>query len=810
MAMDMKDFLYKYFAVLNLMAMDEPVLARFNDWVAKKDFPNKHIKAWTTDFPQSTPGQWSKADLPDIKQLDDVEVENLYILLRDVFRSMAANKADFRDNGDAIKFVDKYFGPGKLFENTHIKNNVEQDIRRFIELLLNGNYIKLGYRQHSILAEVQRNRKSVNDSDVKEVVSDAVYEFASNVPDYENLISSQTLRGIIRALEPDNNVPDTKLDDLRKQAPEIFETLCKKSAIRDIFKNNDQHQTITRQIDQALSRTDYTGKINEANYIAPKYKDSRKNPQQWIDQKLKDTYNNVLKKYLTAHRDNVFIKKTSKTIFGAFDKAGLKPTDGLSALIDKSGEIVGKLRGKEPFDAADHLDWMTKKLKTYKDNGLGDEIDGALRWGYQMRRIINQLIKDAVKEGKVEQAKTAMEVLSVMQYGTFTSRTMDAINKTDLTLFSDGGLSWNKNEGIQFVTKAMDKTMKFGFQAAGYAITGLYNRARKIGTKFNNSGDLKTLADTEKTKIDAKRLKEETDKNDADADDDLVIQSNEPIAERVADYISRTYNLDIDEARQFIDNKEKDMKIQMQNMRESQEEMQNFQEKHNEYEQYKQIVDEVNNVASHIASAKNNRDKVMQDIANKRRELSSKPYIANLITGEVMGPEEEKQHEAKLLAELDNLKNLYGEKDSELARLQDIQSNPSVYRDPAQQKMNMLNADNTAYLDAERNFNAAQIEYNRLVNDGVYNDLNAKMTEYSNAQEKVDKARNDKQVRQDNWDKWDQNNKNNYLELMAYWDFLQTGKTKNLFRLSTKKLQDKMDKGRMQKLLSNYTRNYAA
>jgi len=45
---------------------------------------------------------------------------------------------------------------------------------------------------------------------------------------------------------------------------------------------------------------------------------------------------------------------------------------------------------------------------------------------------------------------------------------------------------------------------------------------------------------------------------------------------------------------------------------------------------------------------------------------------------------------------------------------------------------------------------------------------------------------------------------------MAYWDFLQTGKTKSLFHLSTKKLQQDMDKGKMQAMLTQYTQQYAA
>ena len=59
-------------------------------------------------------------------------------------------------------------------------------------------------------------------------------------------------------------------------------------------------------------------------------------------------------------------------------------------------------------------------------------------------------------------------------------------------------------------------------------------------------------------------------------------------------------------------------------------------------------------------------------------------------------------------------------------------------------------------------------------------------------------------------DEWDDKHKNEYLELMGYWDFLQSGNTKSLFHWSTKKLQAKMDAGIMQQRLASWNRQYAA
>lgn len=797
MAMGMKDFLYKYFGVLNLQNMPEPVLNRFNSWVKKNDFPNKDVKSWLEEFPQTTAGKWTEADLPQISDhgvISDADIERLYVHLRNVFRSMSVNRNDFR-NEDANKFIDKYFGPGKLLEDTPLEPAVETNIKNVISQI--KDYVRREYREK--IDGVLSGAESVNDPKIKAVISNAIWEFRNSK--YADRVPEDELNNVDAALEAsDNDVPETKLDELRDQAPDIFKTLYKKSAIRDIFKNNDDSKTISNQIDMALGKTDYTGKINEKNYIAPKYKDSRKNPQQWIDSKLKDTYKNVLKKYLTAHRDKVFMKDTSKAIVGTFDEKGIeiKPTDGLNALIEKSDAIVGKLRGKEPFKAAEHLEWLTKKLDAYKKGGLKDDVDGALRWGYQMHRIVKQIIKDAANDdGETEKAKTALEVLSVMQYGTFTSRRKDAVNAAtkDMSILSDGKLSWNNNEGIKVVTAAMDKTAGLAIRGTAFLTAGVVNTLRKRGRKVKGDKDLQNLSNTKKASLASDKLAFESEKSVKDDADRITINNNTPIRNSAESYLDGIYGAGngVRDAKAHIQTHEANMNAQQQIMQTQEGIMEANRDKHEKYEKYKAIVDEVNNIATLVATTRVDRDAIVPEINNKRAELTAKPYT-DPITGQPMSPEEEKQHEAQLLAELDALKDKYNKQDAELTRLLNIQANPDAVRNPALNIMSALDADNTAYLNAETAYSTAEAEYDNLSHDPTYIDLNAKMTEYSDATEAIEKAENDMRVRNEEWDNWDEKHRNNYDELMAYWDFLQTGKTKNLFHLSTKRLQSRMDK----------------
>ena len=132
--------------------------------------------------------------------------------------------------------------------------------------------------------------------------------------------------------------------------------------------------------------------------------------------------------------------------------------------------------------------------------------DGAFRNPKQMRAIVSQIIVDAINEGKADEAKSALEVLSTMKYGIMHSRTVDALGKEDMSVLSDKGLSWNKYEGVKFVTTAMDKTAKFAMLGAG----------RIVAAAWNQFGFRNNLKFRGKTKTLEKAHKNWQDKNSVD------------------------------------------------------------------------------------------------------------------------------------------------------------------------------------------------------------------------------------------------------------------------------------------------------
>lgn len=131
---------------------------------------------------------------------------------------------------------------------------------------------------------------------------------------------------------------------------------------------------------------------------------------------------------------------------------------------------------------------MQKELKWFKE--VMEKLSGqdffkdALRDGDQMRQLVQEIIKAAVHNDKTEEAKVALETLAVMRYTMTTSSVRDKLKATDFTLFSDGGLSWNNNEFVKRVTKAFDKTLKVGLQAAFEVGNLAKNAIKEDGVKF--------------------------------------------------------------------------------------------------------------------------------------------------------------------------------------------------------------------------------------------------------------------------------------------------------------------------------------
>ena len=812
--------------------MPPAVKAHYDKLVDNKDFPNKDAESWAkSEFMDPASKAWR--NLPDFNSLTEEELKILYRDLAETFANMSAHSAILDDK--AKTFLNNHYGPRKLFNVPEINSEAKAQIRELLKLLFSGdneidNASVMNYEESKILEAAHHNSRKLDSPEVKSAIYNVIQKIkdkSNYSPDFGGLSDGAKskffalrLNYIQKSLQTNIEPEPNDLNRLKTEGPAIFESLFKEKGILEAFKKYEPgDKIVSDQIDAALTNTDYTGKIKKDSYIAPTYKDADPNLRQKIDKGFKNFYSDVLKKFVTVHRANIFIKPTSKAIFAAIDKAKIQPTDNLNALIDKSSDIENALRGKEPFKAADHFKWLTEKLSVYKSNGLSDSIEGALRWGYQMNRIVTELIKEAVKDGKLEEAKTALEVLSVMQYGTFTSRTMDAVNGTDVKIFSDGDLSWNKNEGIRFVTGAVDKTMKFGLEATGYLATGIINRARRRHSMFNNSGELRNLSDQRKIALAAQRTADEKKKKADDRADNVQIRDNNAVITAARTHIKDTYaGLTIRQAQSFVNKHENEIRTQKALAAEALGRMEDNEQAHNEFETNQKIVEDFDKIPDRIKEAEKRQKEIKKQIDERHAILSSKGAYGTYndpITGTPMSETAAADYEVQLNDEIRQLRAEFDNVSAQIEQLKHKQADPAEKkkRDDADANKAKHKAGNDAYLAAKTDYDNAQAEFEKLSTDEKYLDIESTLTQYSDAKEAKEKAKEAKRLRETEWQKWDQKNRNDYEYLMAYWDFLQTGQTKSMFHWSTKALQKKMDQknanGRTQieQMFENYKAN---
>ena len=785
---NLQEFIKEYFSLLNLKKMPDTVKGHYDEMVANKDFPNKTVKGWADKMKD---GDWNK--LPDFKTLNDDELNELYVDLLETLDAMSAHTTNMDD--DTKKFISTNFGDGKLFNVPSITVGIKNQMERLITLVLNDTDVKAmdllygQYNGESVLRAVLTGRKKYEDKDVKELIHTIISNYRQLKR--ENYLSERaaakldslnwdTMQDAVKRFDI-SDVTDDNRKKLKEDAPKIFKTLFDKKKTREAFEKYEPGEKfVSEQINGALSDTDYTGKINEENYIAPKYTD-KKNLRQKIDEKLDNAYSNVLKKYLTLHRANLTMTKCAPAIIKQLDKAEIEPTGGIKAILEKSGDVMNGLKGKEPFKAAEYFKWMTDKLSDYKDHGLGDAIEGALRNRRQMEHIIERLIFDAVEEDKVEAAEAVMEVLSVMQYGAFTSRTMSAVNGTDMTLFSDKGLSINNNEYMRGITKGADWMIKKGIQLAGYTTTALANKVfRNKSRVLGNSANLKQAVIDEKQRLADEKTEFEKEKNKQDKADRKTLKENGLKLKNSKAYFK---GLELKSIKQADKKLTADREVEAQKLSAFESAQQDF-----------DVLDKEKQTYERLFAIWVERPKISAEIGRLKAELKAMPNPA---------PDQDTELEAQtkkqeLMQQQEQLKQL----EEEYEALKAEYSGTVV--DKKTGKITIKPYNKAKYKAAKDNCDAAKKAYDDQKQDN--DTLQQNIDTYKDSKALIKETKEQMAKRQEKADTWDDDHKNGYAKLWAHWEFLQSGATKSLFHWSTKNLQKKMDSGRMN---SKYNAFYA-
>ena len=810
MAVSMDDFLLQYYMQRRFNTMPPEVRAQFDVYVKADDFRG-HMKDWKKKLMHLDPAinRWVQNAMPDPTDQNDAffmengDWEKLFKAFQNAFRKMASRRKSFRENTKATAFLDEYFGnaTSHLFSNNFANQVAEQEIngkfkdfltkyRRGLEIYLKQWGLLDGDFSFSDLMSGISSKKYNSDP----TFQDKIKTIAQYLTVYGNQSDFQQAIGIQPQDVPDFNdtyqgfdsaqIDPAKLAYFQRNYKDLLNTLAKESKIFDEFKKYDDGK-ISKFVDLANENIDFANKDSK-DYVPPK-RDDELTPFQQIRKNVSDTWSDYMDKYTKLRGDRLYFSPSAKLIVKAIDGTKFSPTDGLSKLLkEKTGDIKKNLMYKSPR-AVDHFDWMTKALGDIEST-MPKAFAGALKNGRQMGAIVEEMVMRAVRENKIDEAKTAMEVLSVIKYGYTTSKIMDTLraDKGLFTIFSDGGLSWNKNEGVKFVTNAMDKTIRFAFLTAGYALAGVGNAIRLNGSKFNGkTGRMKKEHDAWVAKNDADRNSAIAQRN---AENQIDIANRQPHENTLLRLEQAGFNTGT------IDQKKADLETAKNDAEQKHTAFTNAKQLHDDAQGLIDQDDDFNNA---LVQLQNDNTNLANDIARIDALLNNPATFAG------MQPAVAGAHANFLMMQRTQKQNQIQKNNNDINR---------ITQERAQIPANDL-ANARAHIaqytrdmqNAERDYNSAQ---------QIADDLTTNIGEYENAKQLVAELTANIERRNNAVTNWDQEHQDKYKELMAYWDLLESGRDSHTGIMyswmfgSAKKKQAKFDANKdaiVAQHLSNYS-----
>lgn len=277
---------------------------------------------------------------------------------------------------------------------------------------------------------------------------------------------------------------------------EIFDKLLTQSGVRSDFVAQVDYgdkKIVSDPLLTAIAQTDYSNKESD-DFVAEKYDDEKHWKQKFEDWK-DDLYEDYFRKFVNPSRGTrKYFSPWSQDIIKAFDKVKIKPTDGLEGILAKKSEILEKLKDKfkTPID---HFNWFTNTIEKLQASGMKKTVEGALRNGQQLQKLVSSIIVEAVNNGnKIKEAKTALEILSVAKYGLSSSRTYEKIKEAskNINIFSNSKLSYANTPAGEF-GKIVDNVLGATIRGAAAVGMGIRNAVSLSRTKIDY--------DTSKNKI---------------------------------------------------------------------------------------------------------------------------------------------------------------------------------------------------------------------------------------------------------------------------------------------------------------------
>jgi len=544
---DTRQKIFMYLAHRHFDLMPPAVRARYDDYASRSDFTG-NMKKWHENYENNL--------LPDLvtgpNSLTDTEWEELYKAYNEAFQGMNNEKdpsigLKSAYNKSSTDFIKEYFEAAttttKVFTTTVATSDAETILSKLhVFLSTHTGQLKDVLTHNPELKDVFSNgfswedlltglRDKLYNSDLnfREKVTDVVRYIKNNgpmknneipsrnawpegigykkggtppneyvvdyAPPHDNILENLHNTSVSDWFELDRTTLPTHIESFKNNFQNITDTLLTNGDIRKHFLDNARQPLARDTLQTAIAETDYTNK--ETKDFLPEKLDDDKTFSKRLSKFAKDTYEDHLRRFVDPSRGTrLYFSVYSQEIMKAFDKNNIKPVDGLKGILDKKDSITAKLASSP--NATQHFKWFVEQIESFKEK-TGDDFETALKNARSLRSIVSHIIVEAVKAGDQAtkaKAKTAMEVLSVCKYSLMSSKTLDNLKEAtkDASLFSDEKLSWNKDEGIRFVTKAMDKTARAAVVGLGMLATGIRNsintRRTKFGKDVKNNKDL--------------------------------------------------------------------------------------------------------------------------------------------------------------------------------------------------------------------------------------------------------------------------------------------------------------------------------
>lgn len=814
---DMKGFLTQYFMQRIFNAMSDEQFAQYQDIIKNKDFIG-NMKDWKDTWHlvvETAPGsgKWVKNEtMPspvdfNIKPRDtksDEEWEKLYKELRTAFRNIANNRdsLDKKNDKKTLDFVDAFYGFGQLFSPAELTGDAATQLTDELLPFMKENKTNLyqALKDMGIFTGTEKefsnfigdlgNGKHNSDNGVREKLSSIIGYMRSSYygPAIQERIGNDdknqipNLDKLAEGLEKDP-VDANKLNTFKQNYQLILNPLQRE---KNIYQNFAPHlKTVKSALETAQKNVDYNN-TDSKDFLKDKRPDKKGPLEQTIDN-VKGWWGDHTDKYFSLHKSRLFYSDEAKAIAKAIDSAKFKPTEGLDKFVENLKTIGSKVKGNK---AAQHFKWFSDTLtKLHGDKQMSHIFAGALKNPRKLKELAAEIAIQGIKDGKKdEEIHTAMEVLKTIQYGYATSNHMNAALSQNMTLFSDNSLSWNKNEGMKFVTTGLDKTINFSLKTTVVAFTVGYNILnRNIGNKFGGKIPKRSQA----------MYNSMVQKNAA-------VAAEKQAEKDLLDKLDRENRRDATRDKNATGITQRTLAANKRNLATLRADEAAKQTAYNTAQENFQAADAAYQDLNATIKAQDERNRRLSEIGTKLAELQTKINDIDAKGDTAKNSE---------IAALSNMLKQQESLTAEQTALQaEITNNAAAYT-TAQAG---LAGATTARSNAETAFNTAQSEYNTVSN--AANDLDNRIEKFNVATQRIKDAKKRMDDRQAAYDKWANEDKERFGRLMAHWDFLNSGRKRtgeNIFQqalegilpLSQKARQNRFDKHKSD-VHKNYIQNY--